>query len=73
MLNPIEVVLKFEQAINSRDPEAICSLMTADGEFIDSLGKGLRGAEKLRSEAVTFLVSFSNCSKLLKISTTACD
>ena len=49
MVNPVEVVLKFEQAINSRNPEAICSLMTADGEFIDSMGNGLRGAEKLRS------------------------
>src|SRR5437763_14989112 len=49
MVNPIEVVLKFEQAINSGKPEAICSLMTADGEFIDSLGNGLRGTEKLRS------------------------
>ena len=49
MVNPIEVVLKFEQAINSGNPEAICSLMTADGEFIDSLGNGLRGTEKLRS------------------------
>ena len=49
MVNPVEVVLKFEQAINSRNPEAVCSLMTTDGEFIDSLGNGLRGAEKLRS------------------------
>jgi uncharacterized protein (TIGR02246 family) len=47
--SPIEVVLQFEQAINSRDPEAICSLMTADGEFIDSLGNRIQGTEKLRS------------------------
>jgi uncharacterized protein (TIGR02246 family) len=48
-MNAIEAVLKFEQAINARDPEAICSLMTADAEFIDSLGNRIRGTEKLRS------------------------
>jgi uncharacterized protein (TIGR02246 family) len=49
MANPIETVLKFEEAINARHPEAICSLMTADGEFIDSLGNRIQGAEKLRA------------------------
>jgi len=47
--NPIEVVLQFEQAINSRDPEAICSLMSGDAEFIDSLGNRIQGREKLRA------------------------
>jgi len=47
--NPIEVVLQFEQAINSRDPEAICSLMSGDAEFIDSLGNRIQGTEKLRA------------------------
>ena len=27
MANPVELVLQFEHAINSRNPEAICSLM----------------------------------------------
>lgn len=49
MLNPIAAVLQFEQAINSRDPEAICSLMASDGEFIDSMGNRIQGTEKLRS------------------------
>lgn len=49
MTNPIEVVLQFEHAINSRDPEAISSLMASDGEFIDSLGNRIQGAEKLRA------------------------
>lgn len=49
MANPIEIVLKFEQAINARQPDAICSLMTSDGEFIDSLGNRIQGTEKLRS------------------------
>lgn len=49
MSSPIALVLQFEQAINSRAPEAICSLMTADGEFIDSLGNRIQGTEKLRA------------------------
>jgi ketosteroid isomerase-like protein len=49
MANPIEVVLKFEQAINAHSPDSICSLMTPDGEFVDSLENRIRGTEKLRS------------------------
>jgi len=49
MLDPIEVVQKFEEAINARNTEAICALMTADGEFIDSLGNRIQGQAKLRA------------------------
>jgi uncharacterized protein (TIGR02246 family) len=49
MNKPIALVLQFEQAINSRDPEAVCSLMAFDGEFIDSLGNRIQGTDKLRS------------------------
>ena len=49
MSNPIQVVLEFERLINTRNPEAICALMTADGEFIDSLGNRIQGADKLRA------------------------
>ena len=45
--NPIEVVLKFEQRINARNPQDVCALMTTDGEFIDSLGNRLQGTQKL--------------------------
>ncbi len=45
--NPIEIVLKFEQLINARNPQDVCALMTTDGEFIDSLGNRLQGAQKL--------------------------
>ena len=48
MINPIQAVLEFEKLINARNPEAICALMTADGEFIDSLGNRIQGIEKLR-------------------------
>lgn len=49
MINPIQAVLEFEKLINARNPEAICALMTADGEFIDSLGNRIQGPEKLRA------------------------
>ena len=49
MSNPIQMVLEFEKLINSRNPEAICAFMTADGEFIDSLGNRIQGTEKLRA------------------------
>jgi ketosteroid isomerase-like protein len=48
MLSPIEAVLKFEQLINSRSPDAVCSLLTEDSAFIDSLGNRLAGLETLR-------------------------
>ena len=47
--NPIQVVLRFEELINSRQPEAISSFMTPDGEFIDSLGNRIQGRDKLHS------------------------
>ncbi|HEY6308729.1 MAG TPA: nuclear transport factor 2 family protein [Candidatus Angelobacter sp.] len=46
--NPIEVVLKFEQLINSHNPDAICGLLTEDSAFIDSLGNRVAGLESLR-------------------------
>ena len=48
MMNPIDVVLKLEELINAGNAEAICALMTADGEFIDSLGNRVSGGAKLR-------------------------
>lgn len=47
--NPIQVVLKFEELINSRNPEALSAFMTADAEFIDSLGNRIQGTEKVRA------------------------
>jgi ketosteroid isomerase-like protein len=47
--NAVQVVLKFEELINSRNAEAVSALMAADAEFIDSLGNRIQGTEKLRS------------------------
>jgi ketosteroid isomerase-like protein len=47
--NPVEVVLQFEQRINSHDPQAIVSLLTSNSVFVDSLGSRVEGVEKLRA------------------------
>jgi ketosteroid isomerase-like protein len=46
--SPIEVVLKFEQLINSRNPDAVCGLLTEDSVFIDSLGNRVACLESQR-------------------------
>jgi ketosteroid isomerase-like protein len=60
--HPIDVVLQFERAINSRSAEAIVSLMTADGEFVDSLGARIQGAERLRSAWTGYFKMFPDYS-----------
>jgi ketosteroid isomerase-like protein len=45
----IAIVLKFEQLINTRKAEAVCSLLTDDSVLIDSLGSRVEGPVKLRS------------------------
>lgn len=49
MEKAIQAVLKFERAINSHNAEAVCSLLTHDTVFIDSLGSRMEGAAKMRS------------------------
>ena len=48
MENAINVVLKFEQLINSRDAAAVCSLLTDNSVFVDSMGNRIEGAAKMR-------------------------
>jgi len=48
MENAMHVVLKFEQLINSRDAVAVCSLLTCDSVFVDSVGNRIEGAAKMR-------------------------
>jgi len=49
MEEPIAVVLKFEQRINSHEAEAVCSLLTADSVLIDSMGNRIEDASKMRA------------------------
>ena len=48
MEQPISVVLKFEQAINSHNADAVCALLTPDSTFVDSVGNKIEGTDKLR-------------------------
>ena len=62
MSHPVDVVLQFEHAINSRHPDAIIALKTADGELIDSLGATLKGTEKLRAAWAGYFKMFPDYS-----------
>jgi ketosteroid isomerase-like protein len=48
MDEPVNVVLKFERAINSHDAGAVCSLLAPDSVFLDSLGNRIEDAAKMR-------------------------
>jgi len=48
-VNSAYIVLKFERLINSRSADSVCSLMTDDAVFIDSLGNRVEGPALLRS------------------------
>ena len=45
----IATVLKFEQLINTQKADAVCSLLTEDCIFIDSIGNRIEGLQRLRS------------------------
>ncbi|MGB2603590.1 MAG: nuclear transport factor 2 family protein [Candidatus Sulfotelmatobacter sp.] len=47
--NSVDVVLQFEQVINSHNPGAVVALLTPDSVFVDSLGSRVQGVEKLRA------------------------
>jgi ketosteroid isomerase-like protein len=47
-MEAISVVLKFEQLINLRDAAAVCSLLTGDSVFVDSIGNRIEGSAKMR-------------------------
>jgi ketosteroid isomerase-like protein len=49
MDEPVSVVLKFEQAINSRDAAAVVALVTDDSAFVDSLENRIEGVAKIRA------------------------
>lgn len=49
MDEPVSVVLKFEQAINSRDAAAVVALVTEDSAFVDSLENRIEGVAKIRA------------------------
>ena len=44
----IDIALAFMKSINAHDADSLVSLMAEDHEFIDSLGKVVRGREAMR-------------------------
>jgi uncharacterized protein (TIGR02246 family) len=45
---PTATVLAFMDAINSRDVDKLCALMTEDHRFVDGLGNAMKGRESMR-------------------------
>jgi ketosteroid isomerase-like protein len=48
-LDPIAVVLDFNERINSGKVDAICAAMTEDHLFVDALGAHYKGREMMRT------------------------
>jgi len=47
-MTPIETVLVFLDRINQHDPDKLAAVMSEDHVFIESLGRTMRGREKMR-------------------------
>jgi ketosteroid isomerase-like protein len=47
-MNPTDIVLRFLERINQRDPDELAELMTDDHVFNDSLGNAVSGRETMR-------------------------
>jgi uncharacterized protein (TIGR02246 family) len=47
--SPVDTVLLFLEAINQRDPQKVAELMTEDHLFVDSLGRSVRGRDKMQA------------------------
>jgi ketosteroid isomerase-like protein len=56
--NPIEIVLQFNDYINSRDVKGLRSLMTDDHTFIDTSNNSFSGKEKVLEAWREFFVQF---------------
>ncbi len=48
-MNAIKTVLRFLELINERNVDKLAEMMTEDHVFIDSLGRAVRGREKMRT------------------------
>jgi ketosteroid isomerase-like protein len=57
---PISVVLGFMDAINCRDVDKLCALMSEDHLFIDALGNEVRGKEAMRKAWAGYFQWFPN-------------
>ena len=53
-MTPVETVLEFLNRINQHDAGKLAGLMTEDHVFVDSLGRTVRGREKMRAGWIAY-------------------
>jgi ketosteroid isomerase-like protein len=53
-----DLVVAFNEAINARDLDGLCALMSSDHRFVDSAGGTVVGRESCRSAWASFFESF---------------
>jgi ketosteroid isomerase-like protein len=56
--DPERVVIRYVNEINRHDPAALATLMAPEFRFVDSLGRELRGAERMREAWVAYFAQF---------------
>jgi ketosteroid isomerase-like protein len=56
--DPQHVVVQFNEAINTRDLDALCALVTDDHSFIDPADRCIRGRDAVREAWRGFFVTF---------------
>ena len=54
----IQAVVRFAEAINAHDVDALFALMTEDHRFIDSQGNAMAGREKMRNAWIGYFQLF---------------
>ncbi len=59
---PVANFLRFIEAINAHDVNALCELMAYDHTFVDTLGKTERSREHMRNAWRSYLKMFPNYS-----------
>lgn len=69
-VDPRDVVLAFVESINQHNIESLCNLMTADHEFVDSLGNRVKGREEMRKAWIGYFYLIPDyrisCSQMLR-------
>ncbi len=73
-VDPREVVLAFVESINQHNVESLCNLMTADHEFVDSLGNRVKGREEMRKAWIGYFYLIPDyrisCGQLMEFENT---
>ncbi len=62
----VRTVLRFVNEINRHDVPALLALVSADHKFVDSLGREIRGRERLREAWTAYFDSFPDYRILIE-------